>query len=105
MTGCRGAAHRGVCAEEHVRRLSEGRITAPRHSFLTHSIQSYRGHGAAVHCLLAVTRVAGCGVSDPSLVVPELKNLRAKLCAESAADAKVHINFRSSHRCLPSCLN
>jgi hypothetical protein len=54
-------------------------------------------HRTAVYRLLAIAGIARSGIGDPRLIVPQLKNLRAKLGTESAADAKIHINFRSSH--------
>lgn len=85
-----GYTHRNVSRE----RAGGG---LPPLELRSRSIQGYRGHRAAVHGLLAVTRVAGSGVRDPCLVVSQFEYLGTKFCAESATDAKIHINFRSSH--------
>ena len=57
---------------------------------------------AGVHCLLAVAGIAGVGIDDPRLVVPQFEDLGAEFSAEAAANTEVHINNRSSHSLFPS---
>jgi len=56
-----------------------------------------RGYRAAVSGLSAVAGIATVRIDDPRLIIPWLKNIRTKLRAKPATDAKIQIDSWSSH--------
>jgi hypothetical protein len=67
-------------------------------SFITsRSLQCYCCDRTGVHGLLTVAGITPVRISDPCLIIPELKNLRAELGAESTTNAEVQINSWGSH--------